>query len=292
VPGPAGAVVTGDVAGTVVPGAAVTGTLVTGTVGGTAAAASPKVNAWASTSSWLREVVNRTVTSTTPAVDTTGDSRRRVYPSLVARTTLPPPNHTYTGTVVGNRPTISSGVPPARGAARGDIESTRQMPSVSGAGAGVVVPGTATVVEVVGADVIGPAVGAVVGTDAVVPGAFVTGGVATGAVVPGAMVAGAVATGADVTGDAGADVTGPAAGAEVGAATGADVTGPATGAVVGAVIGPTGVEPTGGAVVEPGGSGAVGTVVVTPGPLMGEAGTVVVVMPGDGEVAGGGATRR
>lgn len=211
------------------------------------------------------------------------------------------PNQTYTGTEVGNRPVIVSATPPSIDDQRGDIESTRQTPSTSGAGAGVVVAGTVvTGTGVTGTGVTGTVVtGTVVAGAVVVPGAG-EGVAATdevgldGAVVGvgtsellGAVVgtAGVVVAGAVVTGEDGdVVVTGEVVGDGVGPTT--DEVGPDTSEVDG-----PGVDGTGGD-----GAGVAGAEVVVGdviGDVIGDVGTVVVVIPGAGAVAGGGgATRR
>lgn len=240
-------------------------------------------------------MVNFTATSTTPALDTRGESSRSVVPSLLASTTARVPNHTYTGTVVGNRPLIVSDTPPSIDANRGDIESTRHTPSVSGGGAGVVVAGTV----VAGIDVAGAVVAGTVVTGAVVAGVVVGEGVGA-AVVPGdgmvdegegateevGLVGAVVGVGSSevpggVVGVAGALVVGAAVTGEVGAVV--------AGAVVGDGPGLTDVVGPGASVVE--GAGATGAFVVG-GDVMGEVGTVVVVIPGPGATTGGSATFR
>lgn len=57
--------------------------------------------------------MNFTITSVTPAVWTAGVSRTSVDPLVDVTATMPlSPNHTYTGTVVGNTPVIVIVVPP------------------------------------------------------------------------------------------------------------------------------------------------------------------------------------
>ena len=144
------------------------------------------VNASPSVNSKERDVRNLTTTSTTVGEltgGTAGVSTTTVAPSVERPSAMPAvPNHTWTGTIVGNTPVSDTLVLPAVVAARGVMAVTEYAPSMSGAGGGVVVtggepgpPGTGTVVggaadgtEVVGGGDggFGPdSVGIVVGAD-------------------------------------------------------------------------------------------------------------------------------
>ena len=154
----------------------------------------PSVNSKASTSrsSTAWSVVNRMITSRTPAYGTGGVATVMRVPEASARTDVDQesPNQTYTGTVVGKAPSIVTSVPPAVLPARGVIDVARYPPSVTGSGAGIVdAGGVHTGAAVV---VVAPPAGAVVTVPAgtVVVGAVVPGVV--GAFVVGVVVEGTV----------------------------------------------------------------------------------------------------
>jgi hypothetical protein len=138
------------------------------------------VNAFASVMVTSRVVVNLMLTSVVPAAVTTGDCSSNEPPVENAWTIPLSPNHTYTGTEVGNCPVIDSQVPPDVDACRGDMPSTRQVPSLTPGGAGVVVGGDVDAggwTEVPGGATVEGTVGV---PGVVVPGTVVTVGGAIG----------------------------------------------------------------------------------------------------------------
>jgi hypothetical protein len=85
------------------------------------------VNAPGSVNWYEKAVSNRTDTSTTREVSGAGDETASDTPSLLSALIGMSPNHTYTGTFVGNVPVTTTRVPPETGPREGDTLSTTQL---------------------------------------------------------------------------------------------------------------------------------------------------------------------